>query len=129
MATATHIPIRRCVACREAHPKRQLIRFVGSALDIRIDLTQRASGRGTSLCVVCAANALVGGDPLRLRGFRRAFRQHADFVITLLRPLEATLVVAARFALDAPTAAHNPTVSPPQVTAGDASRPNGGMHG
>jgi predicted RNA-binding protein YlxR (DUF448 family) len=128
MAIRTHTPMRRCVACRETHPKRQLIRFVGAAGALRIDPTQRAGGRGTSLCVRCAEAALRGGDPLRWRAFRRAFRQHADAVIALLRPLEATVLVP-RPALDAPTAAHNLTAPSPSAMAGNASHPNGGMHG
>jgi uncharacterized protein len=112
MSARRHVPLRRCVACREARPKRELIRLVRDEAGWRLDLSQRAGGRGTSLCPACALAALDGSDPDRRRGFRRAFRQEAAAVSALLAPIAPTLhsVVTPD---DSPVRPH----------------PNGGMHG
>ncbi|CAM3893143.1 YlxR family protein [Cohnella lubricantis] len=45
------IPQRKCVACQEMMPKKELIRIVRSPEgDIQIDLTGKRSGRGAYLC-------------------------------------------------------------------------------
>ena len=44
------IPIRTCVACRTAKPKKELIRVVKSNENISLDLTGRANGRGAYVC-------------------------------------------------------------------------------
>ena len=45
------IPQRKCVACQEMMPKKELIRIVRSPEgDIQIDLTGKKSGRGAYLC-------------------------------------------------------------------------------
>lgn len=112
MTAGRHVPLRRCVACREARPKRELIRLVRDEAGWRLDLQQRAGGRGTSLCPVCALAAVDGHDRDRRKGFRRAFRQDAAAVSALLAPIASTLrgVVAPD---DSPVRPH----------------PNGGMHG
>ncbi|MDF1523851.1 MAG: DUF448 domain-containing protein, partial [Trueperaceae bacterium] len=105
MTAPRHVPVRRCVACREAAPKRELIRLVRTEAGWRLDLAQRAGGRGTSLCRACARAAVAAGprarasdaaavgaaptrptadDHARLKGFRRAFRHEADAVAALL---------------------------------------------
>jgi predicted RNA-binding protein YlxR (DUF448 family) len=116
--------MRRCVACREAQPKRELVRLVRGEGGWRLDLAQRAGGRGTSLCRACAlaatgAPAAAGDAAARLKGFRRAFRQDAAAVTALLVPIASTLDPTPT---DAPTGA--------RVAEPDARpRPNGGMHG
>jgi predicted RNA-binding protein YlxR (DUF448 family) len=46
-----HIPLRRCIACRERYPKRELIRIVRTSEGtIEIDLKGKRSGRGAYLC-------------------------------------------------------------------------------
>jgi predicted RNA-binding protein YlxR (DUF448 family) len=132
MARPRHIPMRRCAACREERAKRDLIRLVRVNLDCyALDLAQRSAGRGTSICLACARAALAKDDPTRLRGFRRAFRNHADAVTQLLEPLHASLTVTFNQpAGDLPVTDPTLSVSPAQPTAhGAASRPNGGMHG
>jgi predicted RNA-binding protein YlxR (DUF448 family) len=48
---ARKIPQRKCVACQDMMPKRELIRIVRSPLgDIQIDLTGKKPGRGAYLC-------------------------------------------------------------------------------
>lgn len=45
------IPLRKCVACQEMRPKRELIRIVRSPEgEVSIDLTGKKSGRGAYLC-------------------------------------------------------------------------------
>lgn len=139
MTAPRHVPVRRCVACREAAPKRELIRLVRTEDGWRLDLAQRAGGRGTSLCRACARAAgataprarrtaaeprgaaplrPTADDQVRLKGFRRAFRHEADAVAALLEPIRPLL---------------DGTATPPGATApvegGPRPRPNGGMHG
>lgn len=46
-----HVPLRSCVICREARPKRELVRVVRSlAGDIEVDPTGKKAGRGAYLC-------------------------------------------------------------------------------
>ena len=102
-----------------------------------LDLRQRAGGRGTSLCPACALAAVRRDDAGRLKGFRRAFRQDADAVASLLAELEPTLAAAvaatpqpapAPAPADTTTLAAAPAVTP-AAAAADPPRPNGGMHG
>ena len=44
------IPMRTCIACRTAHPKRELIRVVKFNDEISLDLTGKANGRGAYVC-------------------------------------------------------------------------------
>lgn len=45
------VPLRRCVACREMKPKRELLRVVKSPEnEIFIDKTGRMNGRGAYIC-------------------------------------------------------------------------------
>ena len=45
------IPLRKCVACQEMKPKKELIRVVRTPLsEVQIDLTGKKSGRGAYLC-------------------------------------------------------------------------------
>ena len=45
------IPMRMCVACREAHEKKELLRVVkNNAGDVSFDLTGKAQGRGAYIC-------------------------------------------------------------------------------
>lgn len=44
-------PLRKCVACQEMMPKKELIRVVRTPEgDIQIDLKGKKSGRGAYLC-------------------------------------------------------------------------------
>jgi predicted RNA-binding protein YlxR (DUF448 family) len=45
------IPLRKCVACQEMMPKKELIRIVRTPQDeVLIDLTGKKPGRGAYLC-------------------------------------------------------------------------------
>lgn len=46
-----HVPLRNCVACRQARPKRELVRVVRALSgEIEIDSTGKKAGRGAYLC-------------------------------------------------------------------------------
>lgn len=45
------VPLRKCVACNEMMPKKELIRVVRTpAEEVQIDLTGKKAGRGAYLC-------------------------------------------------------------------------------
>lgn len=45
------IPLRKCIACAEGKPKKELIRVVrNSEQEVVIDLTGKANGRGAYIC-------------------------------------------------------------------------------
>jgi uncharacterized protein len=51
VAPLRHAPERTCVACRQAQPKRQLIRVVRTLADgVQVDPTGKLAGRGAYLC-------------------------------------------------------------------------------
>lgn len=46
-----HIPLRSCVVCRQARPKRELVRVVRTMTgEIELDATGKKAGRGAYLC-------------------------------------------------------------------------------
>lgn len=48
---AKHIPTRSCIACREAKPKRELVRVVRAEDDrVEVDRTGKRNGRGAYFC-------------------------------------------------------------------------------
>ena len=58
-----HVPIRTCVGCRQARPKKELIRVDRTPQsEIEIDLTGKKSGRGAYLChsKECLSKAFQG---------------------------------------------------------------------
>lgn len=63
-----HVPQRTCIACREAKPKRELVRIVRTPSGaVRIDPTGKQSGRGAYLCQApaCWEAGLARGALLR----------------------------------------------------------------
>ena len=44
------VPVRTCIACRAAKPKKELIRVVKFGEEIKLDLTGKANGRGAYIC-------------------------------------------------------------------------------
>ncbi|TVX97623.1 RNase P modulator RnpM [Cohnella terricola] len=82
------IPQRKCVACQEMKPKKELIRIVRSPQgDIQIDLTGKKPGRGAYLCGNVACFKLAK----KSKAFERALktpvgseiydRLEADFIL------------------------------------------------
>ena len=77
-----HIPMRACVLCRNSFPKGELLRIVKSDDGIKIDKTQKASGRGAYIC----SNCITSEDLLKKRVLDRAFREKvSDEVYELLK--------------------------------------------
>lgn len=55
------IPQRKCVACNESKPKRELVRIVkNNENEVMVDLTGKANGRGAYICPTkeCLDNAI-----------------------------------------------------------------------
>lgn len=51
MARQKHVPQRICIACRQANPKRGLVRVVRTPHGhVEVDLTGKANGRGAYVC-------------------------------------------------------------------------------
>ena len=51
MAAPKKIPLRMCVACREAKPKREMLRIVKNAEGvISLDFSGKLAGRGAYIC-------------------------------------------------------------------------------
>ncbi len=44
------VPIRTCIACRTAKPKKELVRIVKFNDQIKLDLTGKLNGRGAYIC-------------------------------------------------------------------------------
>ena len=45
------IPLRKCIACNEGKPKKELIRVVkNNENQVMVDLTGKANGRGAYIC-------------------------------------------------------------------------------
>ncbi len=45
------IPLRKCIACGESKPKKELIRIVkNNENEVSVDLTGKANGRGAYVC-------------------------------------------------------------------------------
>lgn len=67
------VPLRKCVACQEMMPKKQLIRIVKTPEDeILIDLTGKKSGRGAYLCGKAACFKLARKN----KALDRALKHH-----------------------------------------------------
>jgi predicted RNA-binding protein YlxR (DUF448 family) len=81
------VPERKCVACQEMMPKKELIRIVRSPQgDIQIDLTGKKPGRGAYLCgkVTCFKLAK------KSKAFERALK--APVSIDIYDRLEAEFI-------------------------------------
>lgn len=57
-----HVPLRTCIACRQAAGKRELIRLISNAGAVEVDIKGRKPGRGVYLCSQqkCWETALKG---------------------------------------------------------------------
>lgn len=66
------IPLRKCIACQEMKPKKQLIRVVRTPLDvIEIDLTGKKSGRGAYICATISCFKMAH----KSKAFDRSLKQ------------------------------------------------------
>lgn len=51
MAKTKKIPMRRCIACNQMKPKKELLRVVkNNENQVSVDLTGKANGRGAYIC-------------------------------------------------------------------------------
>ncbi len=51
MPSRKHIPLRKCIACAQARPKRELIRLVHTSGGmVEVDFSGKKAGRGAYLC-------------------------------------------------------------------------------
>ena len=67
-----HVPLRRCVACRSARPKHELIRVVRTPGGcVEVDHTGKAAGRGAYLCRAAECVEIA----VRKQALRRALGQ------------------------------------------------------
>lgn len=84
MTKGKHIPVRRCAACGQRLPKRELIRVVlTSGGRVEVDPTGKKAGRGTYLCP---------RDDCWKQGLRKSSLDHALRSPLLERDREALLV-------------------------------------
>jgi predicted RNA-binding protein YlxR (DUF448 family) len=69
------IPLRKCVACQEMMPKKELIRVVRTPQEeIQIDLSGKKSGRGAYLCGKLSCFKLAQ----KSKALDRALKQSVD---------------------------------------------------
>ncbi len=56
------IPMRTCIACKANKPKKELVRIVKNAEEIKLDRTGRLNGRGAYICddIECAKKLKKG---------------------------------------------------------------------
>jgi predicted RNA-binding protein YlxR (DUF448 family) len=81
------IPQRKCVACQEMMPKKELIRIVRSPQgEIQIDLTGKKPGRGAYLCGKVACFKLAK----KSKAFERALK--APVNVDIYDRLEADFI-------------------------------------
>ena len=72
------IPLRKCVACQDMMPKKELIRVVRTPQeDILIDLTGKKPGRGAYLCGKVSCFKLAR----KMRSFDKALKQQISVEI------------------------------------------------
>lgn len=61
-----HVPMRSCISCRKAYPKRSLVRIVFSEQGLVVDPSGKQAGRGAYLCRdrACWERVLASNDLL-----------------------------------------------------------------
>lgn len=90
------IPLRKCVACQEMKPKRELVRIVKTPEDeVLIDSTGKKSGRGAYLCLDEHCFQLAQKNRSLDRALKHSVKQEIyeqllqDFKINLERGIHA----------------------------------------
>lgn len=70
-----HQPTRTCIACRQARPKREMVRIVrGLDGTVALDPTGKANGRGAYLC----AKTTCWEQALKRRSLNHALKSELD---------------------------------------------------
>lgn len=76
--SSKHIPLRRCVICRQQRPQAQMLRFAKDAqANWRYDKQRRAGGRGAWLCADVP-------EHYQLKALKRFFRGQSQAVLEQL---------------------------------------------
>lgn len=83
MSKAKHIPLRRCVICRESLPQKELLRLVQKEGSWQFDLRRKAGGRGTWLCRKSTCH--------EVKSLRRFFKQQTEGVAADLKVIQQAL--------------------------------------
>jgi uncharacterized protein len=83
MTKPKHIPLRRCVVCREALPQKELLRLYQKDGQWQFDLKRKAGGRGAWLCSKEKCH--------EVKQLKRFFRNDAERIAQELRVIRAAL--------------------------------------
>ncbi len=83
MTKSKHIPLRRCVVCREALPQKELLRLTQKDGAWQFDLKRRALGRGAWICPKETCH--------EVKQLKRFFRNDAERIAQELRFIKAAL--------------------------------------
>jgi uncharacterized protein len=83
MSKAKHIPLRRCVICRESLPQQTLLRLVQNEGSWQFDLRRKALGRGIWLCLNSQCH--------ELKSLKRFFKQDAQRISSELAIIKQAL--------------------------------------
>lgn len=83
MTKPKHIPLRRCVICRESLPQSTLLRLVQKDGSWQFDLRRKAGGRGAWLCLKDTCQ--------ELKLLKRFFKQDAERILGDLSKIKQAL--------------------------------------
>lgn len=93
-----HVPVRTCAGCRQARPKREMVRVVRAEDgSVNVDSTGKRNGRGTYLCPQseCWERALRSGSLARAlkvslqAADRAALEQAKDTMLGMTEKVDA----------------------------------------
>lgn len=83
MTKPKHIPLRRCVVCRESLPQKELLRLAQKDGRWQFDLKRRAGGRGAWICLKEKCH--------EAKQLKRFFRNDAEHIAQELKAIKAAL--------------------------------------
>jgi uncharacterized protein len=83
MTKAKHIPLRRCVVCREALPQKELLRLAQKDGTWQFDLKRKAGGRGSWICLKSKCH--------EAKQLKRFFRNDAERIAQELVSIKTAL--------------------------------------
>jgi uncharacterized protein len=83
MTKPKHIPLRRCVVCREALPQKELLRLAQKDSVWQFDLKRKAGGRGAWLCLKEKCH--------EVKQLKRFFRNDAERIAQEVSSIKAAL--------------------------------------
>jgi uncharacterized protein len=83
MTKPKHIPLRRCVVCREALPQKELLRLTQKENVWQFDLKRKAGGRGAWICLKSKCH--------ETKQLKRFFRNDAERISQELTTIKTAL--------------------------------------